>query len=88
MACGVPCIGTIIGGIPEIIDDGINGYLCKVKDIEGIAQKAIELLLNPTKYELFSKASMEKVQNSFSSNSVVGHYESVYRELLENGDQK
>ena len=33
-ACGVPCIGTNVGGIPEVISDGENGYICELGDID------------------------------------------------------
>ena len=44
MACGVPGIGTNIGGIPEVIDHGTNGYLVELGDVDAVAQYAIELL--------------------------------------------
>lgn len=47
MACGVPCIGTRVGGIPEVITDGMNGYLCGLGDVEAVAGKAIRLLEDP-----------------------------------------
>ena len=34
MACGVPCIGTNVGGIPEVISDGENGFICELGDID------------------------------------------------------
>src|SRR3954469_13624089 len=43
MACGVPCIGTNVGGIPEVITDGENGFICDLGDTDGIAEKAIQL---------------------------------------------
>ncbi len=46
MACGVPCIGTNVGGIPEVISDGETGYICEMGDIDPIAKKGIEILLN------------------------------------------
>src|SRR5699024_10998952 len=51
MACGVPCIGTNIGGIPEVITDGYNGFLCELGDIDDIAQKAVRLLTNQQLHE-------------------------------------
>ena len=44
MACGVPCIGTRVGGIPEVIQHGETGYLCEVGDTTGVANQAIQLL--------------------------------------------
>ncbi len=58
MACGVPCIGTNIGGIPEVIMDGFNGYLCDIGDLETIAEKAVLILTNPILYNQFSVQSI------------------------------
>src|SRR3954453_7043920 len=44
MACGVPCIGTNVGGLPEVIHHGVSGCICEVGDIEDIARKAVSLL--------------------------------------------
>ena len=41
MACGVPCIGTNVGGMPEVIQHGKTGYLCELGDIDDMANKAI-----------------------------------------------
>ena len=46
LACGVPCIGTNVGGIPEVILDGENGYVCELGNINEIAEKGIHLLSN------------------------------------------
>ena len=43
MACGVPCIGTNTGGIPEVIEHEKTGYICEVGDVEEAASKAIQL---------------------------------------------
>src|SRR4051812_15097207 len=41
MACGVPCIGTNVGGVPEVISDGVNGFICELGDLADISGKAI-----------------------------------------------
>ena len=44
MACGVPTIATSVGGVPELIEDGVTGCLFPVGDVEGMSQCAIDLL--------------------------------------------
>jgi glycosyltransferase involved in cell wall biosynthesis len=44
MACGIPVVGTATGGIPELIEDGVNGFLVPEKDSDAIAGKIIQLL--------------------------------------------
>jgi L-malate glycosyltransferase len=84
MACGVPCIGTNVGGIPEVIEDGVSGFICNVGDIEGIADKALSLLMDPICYERFSKQSLQAVQERFNANLIVQQYEDIYFRLLSN----
>src|SRR5699024_9995781 len=54
MACGVPCIGTNVGGIPEVIDDGINGFICELGNIDQIVKKSLELLTDDQMLQKFS----------------------------------
>ncbi|MBO8154975.1 MAG: N-acetyl-alpha-D-glucosaminyl L-malate synthase BshA [Bacillaceae bacterium] len=82
MACGVPCIGTEVGGIPEVILDGETGYLCQVRDIDGMAEKALSLLTDDEKWKQFSQASIQRVEKYFHSNTIINQYETIYQELL------
>ena len=59
ISCGLPLVGTRVGGIPEIIKDGKNGYLIDKCSPEQLA-KAIDLCLeNPELLEVFSRFSFE-----------------------------
>lgn len=86
MACGVPCIGTNIGGIPEVITDGETGYICKLGDIEEMAAKAIFLLSNESLHRKFAFQSVERVRKNFRAESIVNQYEQLYYMLLDKGD--
>ncbi len=83
MACGVPCIGTNIGGIPEVIQNGESGYICELGDIEDISTKSVELLTNIGKWKEFSRNGLLRVNQDFHSETVVKQYEEVYDELLQ-----
>ncbi|MCA1054617.1 N-acetyl-alpha-D-glucosaminyl L-malate synthase BshA [Rossellomorea aquimaris] len=82
MACGVPAIGTDIGGIPEVIEDGFNGYICKVGDVEQVASKAITLLTDENLHETFSAHALETARSTFHSQKIVEQYEDIYRQLI------
>jgi L-malate glycosyltransferase len=82
MACGVPCIGTNIGGIPEVISDGQNGYICNLGDIDEIAKKAITLLNNPGLHQNFSEKALDTVRNKFKAERIVEQYEQLYFKLM------
>ncbi|KRG12493.1 N-acetyl-alpha-D-glucosaminyl L-malate synthase BshA [Lederbergia galactosidilytica] len=83
MACGVPCIGTNIGGIPEVIMDGFNGYLCDIGDLETIAEKAVLILTNPILYNQFSENATVTPEKYFPSHMIVQQYEQLYETLIE-----
>ncbi len=82
MACGVPCIGTNVGGLPEVIIHGETGYICKIGDIEDISQKAISLLNDGNLHRKFSERSLDMVRTKFKSENIVEQYEQLYWKLL------
>jgi L-malate glycosyltransferase len=82
MACGVPCIGTNTGGIPEVIEDDSNGYICEVGDVEAIASKAIRLLGDDSLHETLSKNALETARTKFHSKKILEQYEKIYREIM------
>jgi len=82
MACGVPCIGTNVGGIPEVILHGETGYICEVADIEDIARKAISLLTDSKLHQQFSCQSVNTVRTKFKDKEIVEQYEQLYFSLL------
>lgn len=85
MACGVPCIGTNIGGIPEIIESGKNGYLVGLGDIEDAASRAIGILTDAKQHETLKKGSLETVEQHFNSFKILEQYEALYERLLDRG---
>ncbi|CAM4105507.1 N-acetyl-alpha-D-glucosaminyl L-malate synthase [Bacillus manliponensis] len=82
MACGVPCIGTNVGGIPEVIQHGETGYICEVGDIKAVANQAILLLQDEILHEKMAERSMEAVQEQFRSENIVSQYEKIYYDVL------
>lgn len=83
MACGVPCIGTNVGGIPEVIQNGVNGFICEPGDLADIVQKSLYLLENSEIHRQFSERSVLTVKQKFYSRKIVNRYESIYLSLLQ-----
>ncbi|MFS0687891.1 N-acetyl-alpha-D-glucosaminyl L-malate synthase BshA [Sporosarcina sp. 179-K 8C2 HS] len=77
-ACGVPAIATDIGGIPEVIEDGKNGFLVGLGDVETAAKKAKLLLEDPVLHESFRQNALQTVDDKFNSASIVLQYEELY----------
>ncbi|OIK17106.1 N-acetyl-alpha-D-glucosaminyl L-malate synthase BshA [Bacillus sp. MUM 116] len=86
MACGVPCIGTNVGGIPEVIEHDKTGFICELGDIEDISNKAIKILKDKHLHEKFSLRAVETVESRFNANKVVKQYEQLYFKLLNKGE--
>ncbi len=82
MACGVPVIGTNIGGIPEVIVDGETGYMVELGDPESVAQKALALLQDEEKLLTFRENSVRHVKENFLSDKIVSIYEDIYYSLV------
>ncbi|WP_088102184.1 N-acetyl-alpha-D-glucosaminyl L-malate synthase BshA [Halalkalibacter urbisdiaboli] len=84
MACKVPVIGTRVGGIPEVIEDGVTGYLCDVGDVECVADRAIMLLKDKALHQSFAQKGLERVTTTFYSARIVEQYEHLYQQIVTN----
>jgi N-acetyl-alpha-D-glucosaminyl L-malate synthase BshA len=82
MACKVPSIATRVGGVPELIDDGVTGLLYEVGDIDGMALGALSLLRDRERLDALREAGRKTAQNRFCSTLVVPHYVRYYEEVL------
>jgi L-malate glycosyltransferase len=83
MASGVPVVASNIGGIPEVVQDGVNGYLFNPYDVDGMARAAIKLLSDKDLHQQFSKAARACSVGQFSEASIVPLYMKAYEEALE-----
>lgn len=77
MACGTPCVGFNVGGIPEMIDHEVNGYVARYKDAADLADGISYVLANR---KMLGEAAREKVLATYSEESVVKRYIKVYSE--------
>lgn len=86
MACGVPCIGTDIGGIPEVIRHGENGFIVPSGAVEKAALLIVELLNNPEMYAAFRQQALETVEITFNNEQIITQYENFYYQVAPNED--
>jgi glycosyltransferase involved in cell wall biosynthesis len=82
MACKVPTIATRVGGVPELIDDGVTGLLYAVGDVEGMAAGALSLLNDPPRLNAMREAARQSAQKRFCSSHVVPRYVRYYEQVL------
>ena len=81
MACGIPCVGYRVGGIPEEIDHLKNGYVAAYKDVNDLA-RGIYWVLNEAEYDVLSTQAIEKVISCYSQKAVSLRYIEVYNQAL------
>ena len=82
MACGVPVIGADVGGIREVVEDGVTGALRPVGDVAGMAQAAIALLRDPAHWRRWSEAGVARARGKFAIGDIVSQYEALYRSVM------
>ena len=81
MACGVPCVGFRVGGIPEMIDHQQNGYVARFRDASDLAT-GINWVLDHPDYAQLSKQAVHQVNLSYSQRSVASKYIEVYNQAM------
>ncbi len=81
MSSRVPVIATNVGGIPEIVENREEGFLVNLGDIEGVADKSIEILTNDRLWLDMGKAGRKRVMKDFTANKIIPQYESFYRKV-------
>ena len=81
MAHGVPVISSNAGGIPEVNQHGVTGYLSNIGDTADMTQNALRLLENEKQHNLFKIQSQEQAQR-FNINTIVSQYESSYVDAI------
>jgi glycosyltransferase involved in cell wall biosynthesis len=81
MAAGKPIISTHIGGIPDVIDEGINGYLIEPGDYKALAQKILLLIGDAPLRERIGRANREKVIRHYSEEMIFKKLEAIYDKL-------
>lgn len=81
MACGVPAIGTPVGGIVDFIEPGKTGLLCKVSDPNDLAAKIEQLLNNPTLTQSIVKESFQMIAERYSWKAIAERIKKLYLEV-------
>ena len=85
MACGVPAVATRVGGLPELVTDGVDGFLEPVGDIAAQSRRVIELLTNDDRHRSMAEAARRTAVERFASTTIIPQYEKYYEEVVANG---
>jgi N-acetyl-alpha-D-glucosaminyl L-malate synthase BshA len=82
MSCGVPVIASQVGGVPEVITDGVTGIVRGADDIDGMTDAALALLTNDGRRREIGAAAAADVRRRFSEDRIVPQYEAYYEEIM------
>jgi N-acetyl-alpha-D-glucosaminyl L-malate synthase BshA len=82
MACEVPVVASRIGGLPEVIEDGVSGFLHVPDDLGGMAASTIRLLCDGELHQRMAEAGRRIAHGQYCDSKIVPLYEAYYQEVL------
>jgi N-acetyl-alpha-D-glucosaminyl L-malate synthase BshA len=82
MACGVPVVASRVGGVPELIEDGVNGLLVGPDEYDEGGERLYQVLTDPPLATRLREAGLAVVREQFTAEAVVPLYEAFYRQVL------
>jgi N-acetyl-alpha-D-glucosaminyl L-malate synthase BshA len=82
LSCGVPVVASRVGGLPEVITDGENGYLLPLGDVAAMADATARILADDELHARMSRAARAAAVGRFQREPMVGRYEDYYRRVL------
>jgi glycosyltransferase involved in cell wall biosynthesis len=84
-AAGVPTVATAVGGVPEVVEDRVEGHLVPSGDAAALAQRLLELLSDGGRRRAMGQAARERVRRDFSFRSTSRQYYELFHRLVHNG---
>jgi starch synthase (maltosyl-transferring) len=81
MSVGLPVVATVAGGTPELVEDGVTGFLVPIEAPETLARRILALLLDPGKAFAMGQAGRDRAASRFSVRAMVKAYETLYEQL-------
>jgi colanic acid/amylovoran biosynthesis glycosyltransferase len=70
MATGMPVVSTIHGGIPELVEDGVSGFLVAERDVDGLANRLAYLIKNPNVWPKMGEAGRARIEAEFDTDKL------------------
>jgi N-acetyl-alpha-D-glucosaminyl L-malate synthase BshA len=85
MACGAPVVASQAGGLPEVVADGVTGYLLPVGAVDEMAEAGVRVLSDEALAKQLSEAARALTVERFSAEAIVPRYEALYDRVLSEG---
>ena len=83
MACELPVVASNVGGLPEIIEDGVTGFVCPPDAVGEMAERGIALLTDAALHASIARNAAALVRERYCTDLVVPAYEALYRDVLD-----
>jgi glycosyltransferase involved in cell wall biosynthesis len=87
MACRIPTIAPKVGGLREIVTDGVDGYLLNARNPKDFADRCLSLYENETLRQKMAHAAREKIIREFSIQWMVENYTDIYMQIIRKNEQ-
>jgi len=84
LACGTPVLGTRSGGLVEVVEDGQNGRLCGIGNVNDMANAAVEMLADAATWRQYSLAAKSQARKRYCKDLIVPQYEAFYEQVIAN----
>jgi N-acetyl-alpha-D-glucosaminyl L-malate synthase BshA len=81
MCFGCPSVATRVGGVPEVVEDGVSGVLVNCGDVSGMVNAVEELIGNPSRRTAMGKSARIRAEQNFGACAIVPQYEALYRRI-------
>ena len=78
MGCGVPVVASNVGGLPEVVENGVTGFLHPPQDVDAMAASAIDVLSSPSLHAHIADAGRRLAVERFSADRIVPQYAALY----------
>ena len=82
MACARPVVATSVGGVPELVNNGVTGFLVPPNDPAALAEKVLALLADPALAAAMAGAARRRAVDEFSCDRLVRNMEALYEDVL------
>ena len=82
MACGVAPVATRVGGVPELVTDGVDGFLEDVGDIPRLAGRVVQLVSDSALHAKMAAAARHTASSRFCTDKIIPQYEAYYKQVL------
>jgi L-malate glycosyltransferase len=83
MACEVPVVASDVGGLPDVVTHGVDGYLVPARDVAAAAKCALDILTRADRGREMGVLARTNARKRYCSNDVIPRYEAYYRKVLE-----